>query len=93
METYLRDPTFITGFFTGVVATILTAIVAGRIAAIWNRLRQPFQPTVKPGRLPTEKGPSLVQELVSWFWSVMMLVAAIGILVLIVWMMMGGEGG
>lgn len=72
---------------------MVVAVIAGRVAALWNKLRQPFIPTTRPGRLPTEKGPSLVQEILSWFWSVIMLVATVGIIVLIVWMMMGGGDG
>lgn len=89
----MRDPTFITGFVTGIIATIVVAAVAGKVAALWNRLRQPFMPTTRPGRLPVEKGPSPVQEFLNWLGSVIMIATIIAIIGLLIWMVMNGESG
>ena len=83
MDILFTNEDFRYGFFWGISLTIGVTIVGWWIFfslhAQWLKMRQFFEPIKKPGRLPTETGPSPASMLSGCMGRVFILVAIVAL--------------
>jgi hypothetical protein len=94
--TYLiaNNEYFRAGFVSGLVLVAIIWISWGlfyRLYAQWLKIRQFFEPIKKPGRVPTETGPSPASILLGCLWRIIFALLFIAILVVLwLWLAPGG---
>jgi hypothetical protein len=82
------DEYFRSGFSAGVVLCIAAAIIWRLLFALnvqWNKIRQFFEPTKKPGKMPVELGPSPASMSLGCMGRIFITVFIIGVMILLVW--------
>lgn len=79
---------FRSGFVSGIALCIAIAIIWQVFFVInyhWKKIRQFFEPTKKPGKMPTEVGPSPASMSLGCVGRVLLALFVITVMILLVW--------